>query len=468
MKVRNLFNKPPGPIAVFVGVAIVYIATGTYGGNQSRDTMTAAIASWALAVHHTVNLHFVPLAQENPSPIWVVSGAHGALVSNRFPGAVLLAAPFYAIAGAKYSPVPATLTAALAAAGACALLYKVLLRLQTRAVAFAGTLLFAFATSNWTVSGRELWEHPGAELVIAAGMLFALKRNWALSGLMFGAAILFRAHLGVGVAAMCIGIFWLERRWRPAITFAVAALPGLIGFLAWNRIVYGHFTIVGGYSDVGTSGVGPFSFLDNIAGTLVSPERGILICSPVLLLAAIGLRSAWRSSQKMERVFAMAGLAYLISQLWLIRYSGGDGFIGYRTCLESLLWAAPLLVRAGAEGVRRTGSVWAWILTAVSVAFFATGAFVQGETNGEVNPWTNWSPILIARQYGLDRVLLGAAIGLAGVFAAWGILRTRTGTQGGPAATNSDATDSSVERPRSDWDSVVPSQSVSCDVSAIL
>ena len=66
----------------------------------------------------------------------------------------------------------------------------------------------------------------------------------------------------------------------------------------------------------------------------------------------------------------MAGLAYLISQLWLIRYSGGDGFIGYRTCLESMPWAAPLLVRAGAEGVRRTGAVWGWILTAVSVAFW--------------------------------------------------------------------------------------------------
>lgn len=421
-----MLDRTPGPLAVFVAVAVVYIATGTYGGNVSRDTLTASVAAWALGVHHTLNLSFIPLAHGQPSVLELAKGAHGWLISDRFPGAVLLATPFYAIAGGGYGPIPGTLAAALAAAGATAVLYKVLCRLESRRVALLGTALFAFATSNWTVSGRELWEHPGAELVIALGMLALINRRFTLSGLAFGAAILFRPHLGIGVLAVGLGILWMGRRWLPVLSFGLGAVPGLAAYLAWNWVAYGHFTIIGGYSDVvNAGGVGVPGFLENLAGTLVSPERGVLICSPILLVAILGLRPAWRTSSGPVRVFALAGLAYLASQLALIRFSGGDGFVGYRTCLETLMWCAPLLVRAGALGVKRVGAGWTWALAALSVSFYAAAAFVQGETNAIVNPWTHWAPILVAQQYGVARVVLGAVLGMGGVFAAWGLMRAR-------------------------------------------
>ena len=277
-------------------MAGIYVATGSYSGAQSKDTFSTGAAAWALGVHHTLNLNFLPQTYFNPSPLWIVHGAHGALVTNRFPGAILLATPLYALIGGHYNSLASTMSAAICAAGACAVLFKVLLRLQPRNVALGGTAIFAFATSNWTVSGRELWEHSGSELLIVIGMLALLSRRWAWSGLAFGTAVLFRAHLGFGDAAVWVGILWLERQWRPALRFALASTLGPSIYLVWNWIVYGHFTVSGGYSDVAARGVGLRGFLDNIAGTLVSPERGVLICSPVLILAILGLRSAWRSS----------------------------------------------------------------------------------------------------------------------------------------------------------------------------
>src|ERR1035438_787838 len=105
---RCLVSRWPA-FTVFCAVAVVYISTGTYGANQSRDTMTAAVAAWAIGARHTLDLSFLQMAKHSLL-LWAVPGAHGSLVSNRFPGAVLLAVPLYALVGGQYSPLPGTIT----------------------------------------------------------------------------------------------------------------------------------------------------------------------------------------------------------------------------------------------------------------------------------------------------------------------------------------------------------------------
>lgn len=412
------------PSIVFAVVSVVYVSTGTYGGNDSRDTLTASAASWVLATRHTLNMAFLKMAQMHPSYLWVVPGAHGAIVSNRFPGAVISALPLYALTSrSAYSPVPATLTAAFTAAAAAAVLFAILRRVQPLAVAWAGAAAFAFATSNWTVSGRELWQHAGSELLIATGMLMLYQRKWALSGLALGGTILFRPHLGVAVAIVAIGILLTDRKWSSAASFTVSSAPGVAGLLLWNWFAYGRLTVTGGYKDVTAVGVGPYDFLLNVLGTFFSPERGLLVCSPVLLLAVLGIRQGWKSSPIAFRLSALAGVGYLVSQLWLIRFSGGDGFVGYRTCLESLVFAAPVLVDACAIGAKRAGTYVAWMLVAASVAFYSAGAFVQGETTAvNANPWTNWAPLQLTAIYGYRSVILGAVIGLGAVLVVFAVV----------------------------------------------
>lgn len=413
------FSKPYG---FFLVVVAVYVATASYGGLASKDTFTAAVASWALATRHTINLGFIPLVHSPASGMWIVRGVHGAFVSNRFPGAILLAAPLYALAGASFSLVPAGLTAAIAGAAAAAVLLAVLRRLLPAAVALAGASLFAFASSNWTVAGRELWEHSGSDLLISVGMLLVLRRRWGWAGLCFGATILFRAHLGVTVPVIGVGLVLTERRWRPPVIFVLGAGPGLVAYLAWNWLVYGRLTIVGGYTDVG-GGQGPLFFLENVAGTFVSLERGILVASPLLILAALGLADAWRVAAPQTRMFALAGLGYLSVQLWLIRFSGGDGFFGYRTCLEAVVLATPLLVEGGALAAKRVPSVVCWMLAGLSVTYFTSAMFVPHEVLGSWSPWSTWMPIVVAQQYGSEPVVLGAVIGVLAVAVCWAVPR---------------------------------------------
>lgn len=418
MKARNWSAATVQALAVFLTVALIYVASASYGGAgspfQSRDTLTTAIESWALAVHHTIDVgaHLTPTGQR---VLWIVPGAHGTLVSNRFPGAVLIALPLYWIFGGAYSGLPAGLTASLTTAAVVTGMFLLFRRSHSARISVAATAVFAFATANWSVSAKELWEHSGAELMIVLGMLAFARRNWYLSGLAFGAMILFRPHLGVGVAVMAIGLFLIERRSAPVVKFCAAASAGLVGYLAWNYILYGRFTVIGGYSDqVSAGGIGALGFLDNFAGTLMSPERGILICSPVFLLAILGARQGWSRSPRPERLFALAGLAYLVSQLWLIRFSGGSGFLGYRTCLEAMVWASPFLLRCCLAGSRRVPRYVTVGLIAASVSFFATGMFLPSESSGTFNPWTSYGPVELADTFGWSKVVFGAVIGLLG------------------------------------------------------
>ena len=429
---KAVFTRWPG-LTVFLCIAVVYVSTGTYGGNENRDTLSAAVAAWALGTHHTLNLAFL-----HPSklafPLWIVPGAHGMLVSNRFPGAVLLAAPLYSLVGGPYGPVPATLTAALSAASACALLYKVIARFQPARVALASTALFAFGTATWTVAGRELWEHSGSELLLAAGMLAILDRRWVASGLALGASVLFRPDLALVGVVLGVGLLWAERSWSTFVKFGAATVPGVAGLFAWNWVAYGRLTVSGGYAGVRLMGQGPVRLVQSITGNLVSPERGLLVCTPILLLAGAGLLPAWRRSSAVARLFAVAGLVCILSTLWFTPVTphsdafmtAGDDFIGNRYCLEGLLLAAPLLVEATVVSARRFGTAAAWVLSTLSIAFFSAGAFVQGETWGvNVDPWDHWAPLQVAYLYGAFPTVLGGAIGIAAVAVTWALLRAK-------------------------------------------
>src|SRR5207248_4657216 len=106
----------------------------------------------------------------------------------------------------------------------------------------------------------------------------------------------------------------------------------------YNHLAFGGWTINGGYHGQLTSagGVGLHSFLINIAGTVVSPLRGVATLSPFVLLLLPGIPKAWRSGAPWVRSAAAGGVLYLLIQLWLNRFSGGYNFYSYRLIIETL------------------------------------------------------------------------------------------------------------------------------------
>lgn len=397
-------------------VFAVFAATASYHDPLNNDAHAASVAAWQLAHHGNATL-----TGFHGQVSWLYS-VHGREVTNRLPGTIFWATPFYAVLGPRGYPTvyPAAVAACAASALAVSLAFVLCCRLVGRRTALVAAGALAFATATWTVSADQLWTHGPAQAAVLLTLLLATSDRWLLAGLPAGFAVLVRPHLGVialilGVAAV------LQKRHLKPLLIGVGTLGGGAILLAYNHALWGGVSVFGGYHQpVTVSGHKVGAFVTGLAGDLVSPERGLLVMTPALLVLLPGIRRAWRVSPHWARWSAVAGIAYLAFQLWGIRFGGGDGFYSYRTTLETLSLCLPMLVLAWREWtsttrVRRTAFAG---LAAASLALHAFGAVVNWVPGGIHNePWSTYLPVDLAHHVGVAQtaVWLGAsAIVVAG------------------------------------------------------
>src|SRR5215813_9143839 len=183
-------------------------------------------------------------------------------------------------------------SAALLTALSATLLFVVLRRLTSWRWALALTLIYALGTSTWSISSQALWAHALSELclVILCAILLAPAPSTAAfvgAGLTAGVMIANRPQMVV-FAALALLFVWTYHR-RQMIAFA--ALPAVIGvtFIAYNRVVFQH--TAGGYGGFDSFGA---PILVGLAGLLISPNRGLLIYTPIMLFALWGAVRVWR------------------------------------------------------------------------------------------------------------------------------------------------------------------------------
>ena len=114
---------------------------------------------------------------------------------------------------------------------------------------------------------------------------------------------------------------------------------------AWCRWMYGtwdptsayDFGVLVDYAD--RKGVDIVNFL----GFWVSPDRGMLVWTPLLLVLVPAVVRAWRTLPAWSTSLLLGGVGYTLVQAALNRFSGGDYFYGYRLTLELLACSAPVL-----------------------------------------------------------------------------------------------------------------------------
>jgi hypothetical protein len=124
-------------------------------------------------------------------------------------------------------------------------------------------------------------------------------------------------------------------------------------------------------------------FFEALAGNLVSPSRGLLLFSPVLGLAVVGivLKVGARTLDGVDVVLAGCVLAHWVAISSFPRWWGGDAF-GPRFFSDMVpflvVLAVPVVAAlATASGVRRTLALGACsALVAVSVAINFAGAYL--------------------------------------------------------------------------------------------
>jgi len=276
--------------------------------------------------------------------------------------------------------------------------------------------LFGFSTQMlWVTTRGGVW-HTGqliATLLTFACLieLFGRQRAW-LIGLCAGAAFLTRAPLAFAIPVYAVWIAWpTDRRpvgvdgdpdpsfitqvreilpWRRWTVFALALVPSILFFFAYNQVRFGS-PLESGYALATLPDwleqqrqIGLFSIRHipmNIDYFLLHLPRfmttwpflrpdglgmSVLLTSPGLLFA---LRADWRRPQ----AWFLAAATILVLIPTLLYYGGGWLQYGYRYFLDSVPFVIAL---CGVAAVVRGGIAWGWkVLILVGIAVMGIGVY---------------------------------------------------------------------------------------------
>jgi len=179
------------------------------------------------------------------------------------------------------------LVASLVVALTALLVYCIALRELDRWRAALLALVFAFCTPAWSTASRALWQHGPSMLMLSAALLLIIRARERPGLVQFASiplayAFVIRPTNAVFIAALSIYVFVRYR--SRFLSYAAWSLVVVVPFVAYNLAVY-HSVLSPYYFQ---RAISSRHFLEGLAGTLVSPSRGLFVFAPVLLLSVWG------------------------------------------------------------------------------------------------------------------------------------------------------------------------------------
>jgi hypothetical protein len=392
--------------AAAVGTIVFVVLNANGREIPSGDSQAAKYASVALARRHSLTLDGVvgrvPLFAErlafqqdvdghwrNAYPLPPVLEAAAAATLLRGSGVIQLDAPLAPAAIAK-------LTASALSALASMFAFLIARRFTGPGIATAVALGFALGTGIWPVASQTLWQHASVIWSVTAAIWLWLcgerVRNgirYALIGLLLGWAASARPQTFPMLAILAAGMLapaTARERAACALAFAlpVAIFAGLN--LRWFGHIFGRIaelerhSLVSHRVDATWQWPGP-----GVLGLLISPSRGLLIFSPVVLVA-LAARIRGSGGSIVRWTLAAAGVQLLIYGSFSVWWGGHT--YGPRYALDLL----PSLIPAAALGASRiaaghgaaklaAGAALAWSILAA-----ATGAFCYPHDRWNTDP----------------------------------------------------------------------------------
>ncbi|HEY6324109.1 MAG TPA: hypothetical protein VJA16_21410 [Thermoanaerobaculia bacterium] len=253
------------------------------------------------------------------------------------------------------SKLAGKLAAAIIAAACTALLFLMLRRRVSAAMAAAITLTFALGTGMWVIASQQLWQHGPGVLCILLGMRFltlpgspaagadaaaAPRAGWAAAaaGLALGMAFAVRPQnvffLAAGGAYLLLRGGDPGRRRRSVLGFVLGSAAPVAATLAYSLYYFG--TVLGGYTRF-VPHLQPQVAWAGMAGLLLSPNRGLLVFSPAALFGLWGMATAlrrWRQELLLAS-FSAAAVIFALLHASTTTWSGGGSF-GPRYLTEAL------------------------------------------------------------------------------------------------------------------------------------
>ncbi|MBH8566846.1 glycosyltransferase family 39 protein [Nostoc sp. CENA67] len=354
-------------LSIFLFCIITYLANGVT--ISSGDAIPNTLLAFNLLENHT--FHFDAFREsyfcsDNYSPCYFFTEANNGHLSSVYPiGPAIVTFPLYLVFYVcfKYiyglsASVPLDLTSAnfevyrilfeKLAATITTAVTVVIFYLSTRLkfdrnISLVSTFVFAFATNTWMTSSQGLWQHGISNLAVTSIIFCLLKanraveqrqKNWLLlagfaCGLLPGIRPTSTLYM---IAAIVYSVFTYQLKSIYLFFGLFSAIPSIL----WNLYYFSNLT--GGYSKLFSGSPYIFNFNNFIKaslGTFISPSRGLLIFSPIVLYFLPGAYQVFKlRSTKDEKMIACMTIAAIILSLsycfyivWWAGFSYGSRFM---------------------------------------------------------------------------------------------------------------------------------------------
>lgn len=332
---------------IFIICLLVYLVNGRTIG--SGDTVPNSILAFNLLENHTFsfdNLRGTYL-ETYAGGYFFIDSIQGKLTSIYPIGAAIITFPFYLIfyLCLKISSIPVDLTsndfesyrllfeklAATLTTSIAVVFFYLTSRLKfERKISLISTIIYALATSTWSINSQAMWQHTALNLALIITIYCFLKANregtknpillLVLAGCFAGLLPGIRPTAALFTMAAIVYSFL---NFRSKSIWFVLGLTSVLPSIAWNWYYFGNLT--GGYSKVFQElGVSPYiinleHFISTGLALLISPSRGLLFFSPILIFSIFGAYRLFKS--RLDRDKKLIGLMTIGSMFIFINYS---------------------------------------------------------------------------------------------------------------------------------------------------
>jgi hypothetical protein len=349
--VNRQFLRSPFWVCCLIFVTCVAIYLANESPISSFDSVSNALLPFLWLQKNTLHLDaFRTYWNSGSIPYGLTEAPNGHLSSTYPIGTAIVAFPFYCfywlgMRGLKWMPpieianpdfFPMVqqyekLTASLMTAFAVVLFYLIIRLKFSGAIAWFSTLIYAFGTSVWSINSQALWQQGSANLVLLGITLGLLKVNRTsgkiqnsllvaigfLCGLLPGIR---PVHLVYAIAVIIYATVTYQRK----VLYLLLGLPSALLSASWNIYYFGlslKSFLIAGYTELSREGksftqsyyqLTAQQFVTGFFGLLISPSRGILIYSPMTVLAVPGIGSLLRRSDKDTQWFLCLTFASLL------------------------------------------------------------------------------------------------------------------------------------------------------------
>lgn len=194
--------------------------------------------------------------------------------------------------------------------------------------------VFALGTSVWSIASRGLWQHGPSVLFVTVALIATGRiddplasdprrriRYAAAAGAAAALAVAIRPTNAILLGLIALWIAWRRTRTLPAFALGTIAVLGpwtLVTALSYHRLLqaYGSASRLSIHRAYGEA----------LAANLVSPARGLLIFSPIVLLAIPGTILAFRRPGGPD---ALEWISLIVLPVhWLVISAYGENWIG--------------------------------------------------------------------------------------------------------------------------------------------